>query len=145
MNQMLTLNATDVRRDWSTVLESVVRDKPQFIKRTRDYMVLTDLKLFESLLSVYQFTAVKYEEEDGTITLSLNEMDLAENGRTEEEARRLLGKSILEYAEDFYGDFNLYSAAPNRKDHVPYILKALSIDDSSKIGDSLLLCQAGKN
>jgi hypothetical protein len=145
MNPMLTLKATDVRRDWSTVMETAVREKPQFIKRTRDYMVLADLKFFENLLSAYQFTADEFTEVDGSITLSLNEIDLIENGKTEAEARNSLGRSILEYAEDFYKEFTLWSAAPNRKNHIPYIFKALSIDDSSKIGDSLVLCQAGKS
>lgn len=145
MNPMITLNATDVRRDWSTVMETVVREKPQFIKRTRDYMVLADLKLFEDLLSAYQFTANKFTEENGSITLSLNEIDLVENGETEAEARSLLGKSIMGYAEDFYKEYKLWSAAPNRQNHIPYILKALTIDDSGKIGDSLVLCQAGKS
>lgn len=144
MNRMFTLNATDVRRDWSAVMENVIREKPQFIKRTRDYMVLSDVKLFESLLLAYQFTADKFIEEDGSVTLSLRELDLAENAPTEEEARKLLGKSILDYAEDFYNEFALWSNAPNRKSHVPYVLKALIIDDTIKIGVSIE-CQVGKN
>ena len=143
MNPLITLKATDVRRDWSAVMETTVREKPQFIKRTRDYMVLADAKLFENLLSVYQFTADKLMEEDGSVTLSLKEIDLVENGKTEGEARLLLGKAILDYAEDFYKEFTLWSAAPNRKAHIPYVLKALTMDDSKKIGDAVLLCHAG--
>lgn len=141
---MFTMNATDVRRDWSTVIENAIREKPQFIKRTRDHMVLTDVKLLESLLSAYTFSANKYIEEDGSLTLSLNELDLSENAKTEEDAKHLLGNAILEYAEDFYSEFSLWSSAPNRKLHVPYILKALIIDDAKKIGD-MIECQAGKN
>ena len=141
---MFTRNATDVRRDWSAVMESVVRDKPQFIKRTRDYMVLTDIELFKNLLSAYEFTADRYIEADGSVTLSLRELDLAENAPTEAEARLLLGHSILEYAEDFYNEFALWSAAPNRKGHVPYVLKALIMDDADKIGDAVV-CQAGRS
>lgn len=144
MNPVFILNATDVRRDWSAVMESVVREKPRFIKRTRDYMVLADVKLFENLLSAYHFTADKFIEEDGSVTLSLRELDLAENAPTEAEARKLLGQSILDYAEDFYNEFSLWSAAPNRKSHIPYVLKALIMDDAGKIGDSIE-CQAGRN
>lgn len=144
MNQMFTLNATDVRRDWSAIMENVVREKPQFIKRTRDYMVLADVKLFENLLSAYHFTADRFIEEDGSITISLKELDLVENAQTEVEARELLGKSVLDYSEDYYNEFTLWSAAPNRKNHIPYVLKALIIDDAGKIGDSIE-CQAGKN
>jgi hypothetical protein len=144
MNRMFTLNATEVRRNWSAVMESVVREKPRFIKRTRDYMVLADVKLFEHLLAAYHFTADKFTEEDGSITLSLRELDLVEHAQTEAEAKELLGKSILDYAEDFYQEFSLWSAAPNRKSHIPYVLKALVIDDAVKIGDSIE-CRPGRN
>ena len=145
MNTLFTLNATDVRKDWSMVMETAVREKPQFIKRTRDYMVLADLKLFESLLSAYEFSAERFDEADGSVTLSLRQIDLVENGKTEQEARRLLGQAILDYAEDFYREYSLWSAAPNRKPHIPYVLKALAIDDAAKIGDAVTLCQAGKS
>jgi hypothetical protein len=143
MRDMLLMNATDVRRDWSEVIDEVVRDKPKFIKRTRDCIMLTNISLFENLLNVYNFTADKFIEDDGSVTLSLNQIDLIENGKDEQEARQLLAKSILEYAEDYYKDFSLYSSSPNRKAHVPYVLKALICDDVYKIGD-LVQCHAGK-
>jgi hypothetical protein len=144
MNPMFAQNATDVRREWSAVMESVVREKPTFIKRTRDTMVLADLKLFESLLSAYQLSAELFNEEDGSVTMSLNELDLAENAPTEADVRRKLGKSILDYAEEFYNEYALWSTAPNRKSHIPYVLKALVIDDADKIG-TLIECRPGKN
>ena len=103
---MLTINATDVRREWSSVMESVIREKPRFIKRTRDHLVLADVDLVESLLMVYRFTASCFTEEDGSVTISLNEIDLVENAPTEADAKRLLGQSILDYAEDFYNEFS---------------------------------------
>lgn len=144
MKPMFFLNATDVRRDWSAVMERAVREKPQFIKRTRDYMVLTDISLLEELLSAYDYTADRFVEDDGSVTLSLLELDLAESAKTESEARKLLGKSILDYAEDFYNEFALWSAAPNRKKHISYVLKALIIDDATRIGESII-CRPGKS
>ena len=87
---------------------------------------------------------MRYPEKDGSITLSLNEIDLVENGKDEAEARLNLGKSILEYAMDYYNEYETYSHSPNRKGHIPYIFKALIIDDPQKIGD-MLQCQDGKN
>ncbi|NCB42576.1 MAG: hypothetical protein EOM59_08145 [Clostridia bacterium] len=141
---MIIQNATEVRRNWSKVTDHVIREKPQFIKRTRDCMVLTDVKLFENLLTIYRMTADKFVEDDNSITLSLRELDLAENASTEAEARRLLGQSVLDYAEDFYVEFALWSAAPNRKSHIPYVLKALIINDATKIGEAIE-CRAGKS
>ena len=107
-------------------------------------MLFYDLETMYEILQAYQFTVMKYPENDGSITLSLNEIDLVENGKDEAAARLNLGKSILEYAMDYYNEYEIYSHSPNRKGHIPYIFKALIIDDPQKIGD-MLQCQDGKN
>jgi hypothetical protein len=89
-------------------------------------------------------TLKTYAETDGSITLSLNEIDLAENDKTESDARLVLGKSILGYAEEYFNDFIFWNSAPNRKNHLPYVLKALTISNAKVMGDSIL-CQAGNN
>ena len=140
---MMATSATEVRKEWSSVLDSVVRDKPQFIKRTRDKMWLSNLDIMGEILDAYKFTAEKYIEDDGSVTLSLNEIDLVENASTEAEAKNLLAQSIMEYAEEYYNNFSYYNAAPNRKKHVPYIFKALIMDDIMKIGECIE-CHDGK-
>lgn len=144
MNDMFTINATDARKNWSQIIDNAVREKPQFIKRTRDCMVLANETMFADMLSVYGFSATEFVETDGSVTLSCNELDLAENAATQEEAKLKLAQSILDYATDFYDDFPLWSSAPNRKTHIPYILRALLLDDIHKIG-ACISCQAGKN
>lgn len=141
---MLTMNATDVRKEWSSVVDKVIREKPQFIKRTRDRMWLSNLETMEDILMEYKFTAEKSIEEDNSVTLSLNEIDLVENASTEKTARRLLAYAIMEYATDFYEDYSYWSSAPNRKKHIPYIFKALIMDDVDKLGESII-CQDGKS
>lgn len=144
MNDMFAMSATEVRRDWSAVMDSTIRQKPQFIKRTRDYLMLADVNFMELLLDKYSFTAEELVEDDGSITLSLNEIDLVVNAPTEQEAVLTLARDILEYAQDYYREFNLWSVAPNRKDHIPYVMKALILDNIEKIG-ACIQCQAGKN
>jgi hypothetical protein len=139
---MLVLNATSVRKEWSSVVDSVIREKPKFIKRTRDFMLLSDIATIESLLSAYSFTAEKYIEDDGSVTLSLNEIDLAENGADEQEALQKMAAAILEYAEDYYNDF-AYWARGDRKAHLPYVFKALILNDAEKIG-GLIECHPGE-
>lgn len=143
-NNIDYISATDARRDWSQLIDEVVHEKPQFIKRTRDNVLMTDLHLIKYLLAVYNFTATKYVENDNSVTLSLNEIDLATNGITEEDARQKLAYDILEYAKDYYNDFRYWSTAANRKKHIPYVLKALISQDMKEIGDSIQ-CQDGKN
>ena len=141
---MLMEQATTVRKEWSAVCDSVIHEKPKFIKRTRDKMWFSSLETISDILQIYQFTVLKYIEDDGSITLSLNEIALVENGKDEQEARLNMGKAILEYALDYYNEYGMYSRSPNRKKHIPYIFKALIMDNPEKIGD-MLQCQDGKN
>ena len=144
MMNMLIMNATDVRKDWSAVIDNVVRIKPQFFKRTRDCLMLTDVRFLLTMLSAYQFTATIYKEEDNTVTISLNEIDLVENAETEELAKQQLAESIMEYAEDYYNDFAYWSSASNRVEHMPYVIKALILNDAQQIGEQIV-CQSGKS
>ena len=91
----------------------------------------------EDSLSDYSFSALRIDEEDGSVTLALNEIDLVENDTDESDARARLAAAILEYAENYYSDFSYWSSAPNRASHIPYVLKALFIGDIQKIGESI--------
>ena len=124
MIDMLMEQATTVRKKWSAVCDSVIHEKPKFIKRTRDKMWFSNLETMSDILQIYQFTALKYIEDDGSVTLSLNEIDLIENGKDEQEVRLNMGKAIFEYALDYYNEYEMYSHSPNRKKHIPYIFKA---------------------
>ncbi len=141
---MLMEQATEVRKQWSAACDSVVRDKPMFIKRTRDKMWFSNLETMAEILEAYQFHANLFVEDDGTVTLSLHEIDLIENGHDEQESRFLLGKSILEYSVEYYNNYEMYSHSPNRRGHIPYIFKALINDNPAQIGGSII-CQDGKN
>lgn len=144
MIDILTAKATDVRKEWSTICDSVIHDKPKFIKRTRDRMWFSSLDTLTEILKVYSFTAKKFIESDGSVTLSLNEIDLVENGVDEVAARLALGNAILNYSFDYYKEYSFYSHSPNRKAHVPYIFKALIMDNPELIGE-IIICQDGEN
>ncbi len=144
MMDMVAINATDVRKDWSSVVDGVIRERPTFIKRTRDRMWLSNIDTMKDILMGYQFTVKKHNEEDNSVTLELIEIDLVENGKTEEEARIRLAQSILEYANEYYQNYAYYSKAPNRKTHIPYVFKALIMDSVQELGDSIV-CQGGGN
>jgi antitoxin component HigA of HigAB toxin-antitoxin module len=143
-NKFNYISATDARKDWSQLFDSVVREKPQFIKRTRDHVLMADLNLLSDILTVYTFTAERHIEDDGSVTLSLNELDIIENGLSEDQAKDKVAHEILEYAMDYYEEFHYWSSMPNRKKHIPYIMKALILQDASKIKE-LIQCQNGRS
>ena len=84
---MLILSATDVRKEWSSVVDGVVRERPVLVKRTRDKVWLSDVETMSEILNAYQFTAERFVEDDQSITLSLNEIDLVENAATEKKKK----------------------------------------------------------
>lgn len=116
---------------------------PHPIKRTRDKMWLSSLEIMLDILEAYQFTAVRYIEDDRSITLSLNEIDIIENGKDDKEVRLKIGKAIWEYSTEYYNEYEMYCRGPNRKKHVPYIFKALIISCPEK--RDILQCQDGES
>ncbi len=144
MIDMYALNSTEVRKDFSAVIDKVVREKPVFIKRTRDHMLLSDVRFMEAVLNEYTFSAERFTEDDGSITLSLSEIDLVENAPTVAECIKALAQSILDYADDFYREYSYWSSAPNRKTHIPYVFKALILGDAEKVG-AIIQCRDGQN
>jgi len=139
---MLAINATKVRNEWSSVVESVIREKPAFIKKTRDYLFLSDMDILEKILAAYSFHARILPEDDGTVTLSLDEIALTENAPDLSGAVSAIAGAILEYSEDYYKEFSYWSRGSG-KSHIPYVLKALLLNDINKIGD-LIECRLGK-
>ncbi len=141
---MFMTQATEVRREWSSVCDNVMHERPQFIKRTRDKMCFSNFETMLDILEVYKYIALKFVEDDDSITLSLVDMDIIENGKTEDEARKNLAEAIWEYAIEFYESYKIYSNTPNRKKHVPYVLRALIMEDVKKIGEAII-CLDGEN
>jgi len=75
----------------------------------------------------YQLNAELFEERDGSITLGMREIDLCVNAPSKEQAVRLLAADLLEYAQEYCQQIHLWHSAPNRKPHLPYVLRVLSL------------------
>ena len=140
---MNVLSATDVRKNWSLVIDNVVREKPVYVKRTRDNVALINIDTLNEIMSAYRFYTNKFKEADGSITLSTVDMDIVVNEKDEESAKKRLAAYIKEYAEEYYDNYEIMSKAPNRKSHIPYVFKALTLDVNDIEGE--IVCQNGKN
>ena len=73
---------------------------------------------------VFQVTV--YTEGDGSITLSMDDMDLVVNAPSKEAAIKALCRDIVEYAEEYRKEFAAYSAAPNRAAHASLVEEILA-------------------
>jgi hypothetical protein len=144
MKELKAVNATDVRKDWGSFIDSVVRNRPKFIKRSRDYIFTTSTDMLKEMLKGYKLTVSVYEEDNGTVTATLEELDIVSNGCTKEDALNTLISNLQEYAEEYYNEFEYWYSAPNRKAHLPYVLNILLQDEVKDIM-SMIKCQAGKS
>lgn len=140
---MLSVNSSDVRKDWSSVVDSAIRRKPVFIKRTRDRLMLCSTETVSQLVSDVKISATQFTESDGSVTLSADALDIVSHGEDLASAKSALVKDIMEYAEEYYGEYELYSRAPNRKNHLPYVIKALAAKSPEELEDAVV-CRNGK-
>ena len=140
---MFAISASDVRKDWSRVIDSVIHVRPAFIKRTRDKMVLCSNDTVRQLVRTTPIAANSFIEDDGSVTLSMVDVDLVVNADTIEAAKSELINDLIEYAEEYYQNFELYSRSSNRKDHFPLVMKVLTAASKEELEDAVQ-CQNGK-
>jgi len=100
------------------------------------------MNVFENILAAYSFHAETLVEDDGSVTISLDEIDLVENAPDIPGAVSKLARAILEYSGDYYNEFAYWSRR-DRKAHIPYVFKALILKNTDKIG-ALIKCRRGK-
>ncbi|WP_156779582.1 hypothetical protein [Desulforamulus reducens] len=123
------LNATEVRKEWGSFIDTVVREKPKMVKRNRDFFLAMSIKHIKTILIGYKIEAHYIEEKDGTVTATFANFDLVVNAPTQEAARRALAEELIEYAKEYFNEFQLYYNSPNRQPHFPYIMAVLLQDD----------------
>lgn len=129
------LNATEVRRDWGRFIDSVVHGKPGIIKRNRDYILSLSIPQAKVLLQNIDFKAYFIQEEDGTITAGLEDIDLLVNQEDQQAARVALANELVDYTDDYFNNFQLYFQSPNRRSHFPYVLAVLLQNSASGVAE----------
>ena len=132
------LSATQVRANFGEFIDTVVREKPQLVKRNRDIIVATSVEQMRVLLSAYELNFEFEIDEDGKYAGSVEEIDfIVAEGNTAEELRKNLAFHLVEYANDFMSDYHRYTGAPNTRKHAPYILRIMLEDDVDAVASLL--------
>jgi hypothetical protein len=134
---MQTLNATDVRKEFSRFIDTVVREKPVVFKRNRDHIISMSVDQAAALLSGLRFRMQVFPEKDGTTTATLKGFDLVVNEKDMETAKQALAKELIDYSQDYFNQFNLYYNSPNRREHFPYILKVALTEDCTEVEEMI--------
>ena len=88
------------------------------------------------------FNISLFPESDGSFTGVVDGLDLIENAETQKDCVALLISAMRDYARDFYREFELWASAPNRRAHIPYVLKILSSSDAQLTED--IVCRVGR-
>jgi len=73
-----------------------------------------------SKISNRKLTAI-IEPSGAGFVITCPELDLATQGKTEEDAFEDLVSMVIDYAEQYKENFELFSKSPNRSAHLPYI------------------------
>ncbi len=136
-------NASEVRKNWSMTIDSVVHDRPAFINRTHDYVAMFGSNLLVEVFRDYKYHVTLETEDDGSITGYVDDLKLVENAPTKEECIKQIAAAMKDYALDYYAEFNYWSKSPNRVGQLPYILKILVSNEDMILGD--IVCQNGKS
>jgi len=138
-------SATEVRKNFSECIDRAVHDRPQFVNRTRDGVVVIGERFFDDLLASAVIHCTITKDEDGTAFVTNGELsDLIGSGETEAAAIRDLATQLVEYAAEYYENYALYSRSPNRKRHLPYVLRILTLGEPDAVRE-ILVCQSGKS
>ncbi|MBM3707047.1 MAG: hypothetical protein FJW69_01700 [Actinobacteria bacterium] len=128
------LNATDVRKNWSSFIDDVKWKRPALVKRNRDILTVLPVDLMENMLAGYMLTVDVCQEDDGSYTGVFKEIDLAANSKDMDSLEAELAKELIDYSEDYLNDFRFYYENSNRKSHFPYVFRVyLLSDDIDKV------------
>jgi hypothetical protein len=129
------LQFTDARKDFTSMYNEVFNSyKPMIIKRKQAEEVLllrTDLQ--KMLLSNFSLKPELLNEEDGSVTLALDILEMYVNAETLDKAIIDLVQDLKDYAQDYIDRSQLFLNAPNRRPHFPYVLRILLCENDEEI------------
>jgi PHD/YefM family antitoxin component YafN of YafNO toxin-antitoxin module len=129
------LQFTDARNHFSTLYDSVFNSfNPTIIKRKQtEQVALLRVDLLKMVLEDYKLNPEVIQEDDGSITLALDSLEMYANNSTLDLAAKDLIEDLKIYAQDYMDRSQLFFHSPNRKPHFPYILKTLLCYDDLEI------------
>ncbi|MDR3542946.1 MAG: exoribonuclease R [Desulfosporosinus sp.] len=129
------LQFTEARNQFSTLYDSVFNSfNPTIVKRKQtEQVALLRVDLLKMILADYKLNPEIIQEDDGSITLALDSLEMYANNSTLDLAACDLVEELKIYSQDYIDRSQLFLQAPNRKSHFPYVLKVLLCDSGTEI------------
>lgn len=135
---MQDLQFTQIRKNMSGFIDTVVREKPQVIRRNRDIIIATSQKDMLFFLKPYELHFEYAIDEDGRYAGSIKEIEfIVGDGASLEELRLELAYQLLDYSQEYNENYPEYFNAPNTKNHAPFVIRLLLEDDIQSIAKFL--------
>ncbi|URZ06786.1 hypothetical protein [Clostridium felsineum] len=94
-------------------------------------------------LESVKFDYICFKEDDGSYTLSMEDIDIVVNEDNKNKALDSLIDELREYSENYSNELEYWYSDPNRQSHCKYVLKTLISSDEELKRD--FLCQNGQN
>lgn len=101
--------------------------------RSGEEIVLLQRDLLQEILKSHSLKPEVLPEDNGSITIALDELEIYINNATKESAPNDLINDLKIYAEDYCNQFELYFNSVNRRQHILYILRILLYTTSDEI------------
>ncbi|KAF0194046.1 MAG: hypothetical protein FD169_2092 [Bacillota bacterium] len=135
MTMLSELNLTDARKGFSALYDDVYNSfRPTIVTRKNSEEVLVmRADLQRMVLSHFSLQPQVYQEDDGSVTLALDELDLFVNATTADQALTELINDMKAYAQDYLERSQLFLHAPNRRGHFPYVLRIMLCENDQEI------------
>ncbi len=129
------LQFTEARKEFSSMYNEVFNSyKPVIIKRKQAEEVLVlRADLQKMLLSKFTLKPEILHEDDGSVTVALDILEMYVNGETLDKAITDLVQDLKNYAQDYIDRSQLFLNAPNRRSHFPYVLRILLCENDEEI------------
>ena len=136
--------SSEARKHFGETLDKVDEYKvPVEVKKkvaggTKDFIFISK-ESYQSLLDQVRLDVTVINEDDGSVTLELEVLDLLAWGKSIEEAVDDLAEDLLNYAEEYKSEIQAYLNAPNRKNHYIYLLKVWTRDTKEEVKNMLVI------
>ncbi len=135
MTMLSELNLTDARKSFSSLYDDVFNNfKPTVVKRKKtEEVLLLRVDLQKMLLSHFSLKPEIIYEDDTSITLALDSLDIFVNNTTLDKAINELIQDLKLYSQDYIERSQLFLHAPNRRSHFPYVLRIMLCENDEEI------------
>jgi antitoxin YefM len=141
MTMLSELNFSEARSKLTEIVDRAQRYEIPVIrprKKSEDYSVIVRGDLLKLLLSKDQckeFSVEIFNEDDGSVTISVAPFEIAVNGETRNAAMELAVAEVIDYANEYMDpeNFPIYSRSPNRRTHLVLVTKILLCDSPEQV------------